>query len=85
MTSHYSIKVAALNTAADSRKLGVQIGRLCISKNVPAVEAAEWMCVTKSTIYKWFSGEATVSKHLVERAIAYRSYLERDTSNKHSM
>lgn len=67
----YSVKVAQLNAAANQDLLGVQLGRLCISNNIPVTEVCEALNVTKSAVYRWFAGEVDISKHLRDRALAY--------------
>jgi hypothetical protein len=71
--NNYSVKVVELNATANSDLLGVQLGRLCISKNISVIVVAKYMNVSKATVYKWFAGKTDISKHLRDRAQAYYS------------
>lgn len=74
----YTAKIVRLNADADQSLLGVQLGRLCIYRQVPVADVAEALNVTKAAVYRWFSGKRDVSKHLRERVLAYyRSTLPR--------
>ena len=49
---------------ADERLLGVQLGRICLDKGIPASDVAEYLNVSRVTVYKWFKGTVDVSyKH----------------------
>jgi hypothetical protein len=67
----YSIKIAQLNEAADQGLLGVRLGRLCISTNTPVNEVAHKLDVSKSVVYKWFTGKNDVGKHLRQKVESY--------------
>lgn len=67
----YTAKIVRLNADADQSLLGVQLGRLCIYRQVPVADVAEALNVTKAAVYRWFSGKRDVSKHLRERVLAY--------------
>jgi hypothetical protein len=41
---------------ADKRKLGVRLGRHCISTGIPVVELVKMLRVSRQTIYNWFCG-----------------------------
>ena len=70
---NYSVKVVALNAAANEDLLGVRLGRLCISNNIPVIAVARNLNVSKATVYKWFSGKVDISKHLRASAQGYYS------------
>lgn len=53
----YSYSLVKAVQAADSSKIGVQLGMLCIEKNIPASEIAEHCNVSKVTVYQWFKGQ----------------------------
>ena len=53
----YTQIVITRNKEADESKAGVQLGRICIEKNVPAQVVANYFGVSRATIYMWFSGE----------------------------
>jgi hypothetical protein len=42
---------------ADPTRLGVQLGRLCVDANLPALYVAKVLQVSKTTIYAWFRGQ----------------------------
>ena len=42
---------------ADPTRLGVQLGRLCVDANLPALYVAKVLHVSKTTIYAWFRGQ----------------------------
>jgi transcriptional regulator with XRE-family HTH domain len=67
----YSVKVVQLNAEANQDLLGVQLGRLCISQNIPVNEVAKGLNVTKAAVYRWFSGRVDIGKHLRDKALAY--------------
>jgi hypothetical protein len=53
----YTLSIIRKNAEADQSKIGVQLGRVCISKNVPVQTVASYFGMTRSGIYYWFSGE----------------------------
>jgi transcriptional regulator with XRE-family HTH domain len=67
----YTSKIVRLNADADPTLLGVQLGRLCIYRQVPVADVAQALNVTKAAVYRWFSGKRDVSKHLRERVLEY--------------
>jgi hypothetical protein len=52
----YSIKVAEAVRNADESLLGVQLGRKCVERNIPIVDVARTLKVSRQTIYSWFTG-----------------------------
>lgn len=52
----YSVVVAERLKSADPEQLGVQLGLLCMSKNISAERVARKLGVSKQTIYNWFGG-----------------------------
>jgi len=64
MAKGYSILLADQNKAADSELLGVQLGRVCINKDIPVTDVADFFKVSRMTVYSWFRGDTRVSgKH----------------------
>lgn len=50
--------------SADSSLLGVKLGRVCLSKDIPVKDVAEFFGVSRMTVYSWFRGKTLVSgKH----------------------
>lgn len=56
MSNGYSSRFVKIVNSADTNKLGVQLGNLCIEHDIPAQDAAEHFGVTRATIYNWFKG-----------------------------
>jgi hypothetical protein len=52
----YSRFIVHRNRDADLKNLGVRFGRYCIAKDIPALDVARYLAVTKQTVYNWFSG-----------------------------
>ena len=53
MSYGYSLKLAELNRKADNRSIGVQLGRVCIKRNIPVTIVAAKLRVSRQTIYNW--------------------------------
>jgi len=60
MSKGYASRFAKAVNSADIRKIGVQLGNLCIERDIPAVDVAEFFGVTRATIYNWFKGTTNV-------------------------
>lgn len=56
MSYGYSLRLINRNNQANEKKLGVQLGRVCIKHNVPVAVVASRFGVTRQTVYNWFSG-----------------------------
>lgn len=56
MSYGYSNRLIELNKKADDTLLGVQLGRVCIERDVPVSDVAVHLGVTRQTIYNWFCG-----------------------------
>lgn len=52
----YSLRLVQANQAADSRKVGVALGRYCIAKDISVAEIAEKFDVSRMAVYSWFTG-----------------------------
>jgi len=64
MPKGYSLLMADEIKSADSQLLGVQLGRVCINKDIPVSDVASFFGVSRMTVYSWFRGKSTVSgKH----------------------
>jgi hypothetical protein len=42
---------------ADPNRLGVQLGRICVDANLPAMHVSKVLEVSKTTVYAWFRGQ----------------------------
>jgi cysteine sulfinate desulfinase/cysteine desulfurase-like protein len=56
----------------DSERLGVSLAKACISNNLPAMQVAKAMGVSRMTIHSWFRGKplrdknATLAKEFIK-------------------
>ena len=48
----------------NEKRLGVQLGRLCVSANLPPSEVAKVLQVSRMSIYNWFKGGAVRSRNV---------------------
>lgn len=65
---------------ADASLLGVQLGRLCVEANLPAVYVANVLGISRNSIYGWFRGKPM---HESKRKIvdAFISLVQQDMVN----
>lgn len=64
MPKGYSILLANQIKAADPKLLGVQLGKVCVDKDIPVTDVSDFFKVSRMTVYSWFRGETQVSsKH----------------------
>lgn len=56
MAIGYSQQLISDNKAADKRKLGVLLGRVCIKHNISVADVAAYFSVSRQTVYNWFRG-----------------------------
>ena len=61
--------IKAVNSA-DTNKLGVQLGNLCIEFDIPIKDAAEHFGVSYNMVYNWFKGLTNVPPEYQE-AVAH--------------
>jgi hypothetical protein len=54
----YSRKFVQANRKADSKHIGVQLGRLCIERDIPVQDVAEYIGVSRQAAYMWFLGKS---------------------------
>jgi hypothetical protein len=52
----YSKRLIDENRAAKADHVGVRLGRLCIRRDTPVTEVAEYCKVSRMTVYNWFKG-----------------------------
>ena len=49
---------------ANPTLLGVKLAKICVDRNIPVSDVAEFFGVSRVTVYSWFRGKAVVSgKH----------------------
>ncbi|NBW12194.1 MAG: XRE family transcriptional regulator [Caulobacteraceae bacterium] len=63
----YSSRIVKANLEASTESPGVVLGRMCISKEIPVTDTAEFFGVSRMTIYKWFTGEWMPRKQQAEK------------------
>ncbi len=56
MVAGYSIRVAEAIKEADGDLIGVQLGRLCLERDLSVADVAGMLGVSRQTLYGWFSG-----------------------------
>jgi len=64
MAKGYSTLTVREIEEANPKLLGVKLGRLCVKKDIPVSDVAEYFGVSRVTVYAWFRGQMVVSgKH----------------------
>tara|TARA_R110001599_G_scaffold322501_1_gene533559 strand:- start:349 stop:582 length:234 start_codon:yes stop_codon:yes gene_type:complete len=56
MSYGYTTRLGSLNKQADGSLLGVKLGRVCIKHEVPVIDIASQLGVSRQTVYNWFMG-----------------------------
>jgi hypothetical protein len=54
MAKGYSLLMAEQIKGANQKLLGVQLGRVCLNKDIPVQDVAEFFDVSRVTVYSWF-------------------------------
>ena len=60
----YSLRIVRANEQADSSNIGVLLGRVCIKKEIPVSQVAEFFNVSRMAVYNWFSGKGKPRKKM---------------------
>jgi len=47
--------------------LGVKLAKICVKLNIPAKDVADYLGVSRPTVYSWFIGKHEVSAKHVEQ------------------
>ena len=63
MAKGYSSDFVNEVNSADDKKLGVRLGLVCIRRNIPVVDVAEFFDVSRTSVYAWFRGGNVDTKH----------------------
>jgi len=71
----YSSHIINQNKKADPKLLGVRLGRLCIKNEVPVAAVMKKLCVSKQTVYNWFSGTSSPQNLIKPKVEAFISTL----------
>jgi hypothetical protein len=67
MPKGYSLLMAEEIKSADPKLLGVKLGRVCLNKDIPVSDVADFFDVSRMTIYSWFRGKSVVSSKYAEK------------------
>lgn len=52
----YSRKFIEANRKADYMHIGVHLGRICIKRDIPIADVADYLGVSRQSVYNWFLG-----------------------------
>jgi predicted transcriptional regulator len=64
MSKGYSSLTIQEIQQANPTLLGVKLAKICVDRNIPVSDVAEFFGVSRVTVYSWFRGKAVVSgKH----------------------
>jgi hypothetical protein len=64
MPKGYSLLTVQEVKEANQNLLGVKLGKICIERDIPVTDVADFFGVSRVTIYSWFRGQVVVSgKH----------------------
>ena len=64
MAKVYSTLTVQEIQEANPTLLGVKLGKICVNKDIPVIDVAEYFGVSRVTVYAWFRGKTVVSgKH----------------------
>lgn len=64
MPNGYSIPTVEAIRHANPFMTGVQLGKICVEREIPVGDVAEYFGVSRVTVYQWFKGKKPVSaKH----------------------
>jgi predicted transcriptional regulator len=64
MSKGYSTLTVQEIEDANQNLLGVKLGKICVKRDIPVTDVAEFFGVSRVTVYAWFRGKAVVSgKH----------------------
>lgn len=72
MSYGYSTHIVRLNKKADTKLLGVRLGRACIKKDISVITVAARVGVSRQTVYNWFCGRTPMPLHTYA---ALRNYI----------
>ena len=67
MAVGYSALTVREIMAADPRMLGVQLGRICVDRDIPVADVAQFLGTSRVTVYAWFRGKVGVSDKYAEK------------------
>lgn len=67
MAKGYSVLTIQEIKEANPNLLGVKLGKICVERNIPVKDVAEYFSVSRVTVYAWFRGKMVVSGKHVEK------------------
>jgi DNA-binding transcriptional regulator YiaG len=76
MSYGYSQSLVEANKKANTKSLGVALGRLCIKHGISVSEVARELGVSRATVYNWFWGVTSPSPYLHSKTTAYTEFLK---------
>jgi hypothetical protein len=79
--SGYSLNLVLANKAADSKHIGVALGRTCIKAGVSVYFVAKKFSVSRQTVYNWFEGKVTPKARMVMPFKEYIAALKHQYKN----
>ncbi len=53
--------------SSDSSSIGVTLGKLCVTKNIPVIDVAAFFGVSRQAVYLWFKGKSRPKKDIEEK------------------
>lgn len=62
----YTVQFVQRVRAGDRSKIGVALGNDVVDKNIPIAVVADYVGVTRMTVYSWFTGKFNPRGHNVE-------------------
>jgi len=71
MNYGYSTSIVSANKAASEESLGVQLGRVCIEHKVPVAVVSDRLCVSRQTVYNWFTGISMPNQSTERRVLQF--------------
>ena len=77
----YSLNLVLANKAADSKHIGVALGRQCIKAGVSVSSIAGKFNVSRQTVYNWFEGRVIPNKQIAELIEKYTAILKHKNKN----
>ena len=67
MSQGYSLNLVLANKQANSKSVGVALGRFCIAREIPVITVADTFKVSRTAVYNWFSGLSVPSREHIEQ------------------
>lgn len=65
----YSTLTAREIREANQSLLGVKLGMICLARDIPVTDVAEFFGTSRVTVYSWFRGKTVVSGKHVDKML----------------